>query len=344
MNIFAKRQKQIFMKRYFFPLVCFLMFYVSGYARNGFRVMFYNVENFFDCTHDSLKSDREFLPDGIRGWTPARFWRKAGNIAKVISAVGEDRFPEIVGLAEVENEHCIQSLLYGSPLKNAHYSYVHEESSDARGVDVCLLYNRYLFSLIRYKAIKMVFEGEPAKKTRDVLYVCGKTLSADTLHIFVCHLPSRLGGELESEVYRRAVANLIRKETDRLLQGNRHSRILIMGDFNDYPADLSLSVDLGARSPDPVPDPLVLYNLMRPMCGKPDTGTNKHQSEWGILDQMLVSGTLLTKNSGCRIFDADFLLVQDERWLGRKPFRTFYGMVYQGGFSDHLPVYADFDF
>ena len=37
-------------------------------AREGFRVMFYNVENFFDCQHDTLKNDFEFLPGGIRGW------------------------------------------------------------------------------------------------------------------------------------------------------------------------------------------------------------------------------------------------------------------------------------
>jgi len=303
--------------------------------------MFYNVENFFDCTHDSLKSDQDFLPGGIRGWTPTRFWKKNGNIAKVIAAVGWDRFPELVGLSEVENELCIKSLLYSSPLKNAGYSYIHAESPDARGIDVCLLYNRYLFQPIYKKAFAVHFKDDPHKKTRDVLYVCGKTSSNDTLHIFVVHFPSRLGGELESEVFRRTVAHLIREKVDSIFGRKEESKILIMGDFNDYPVNLSISTDLGAKMP--VVDPISksLYNLMLPFYGKPDVGTNKYQAEWGLLDQILVSGSLLKQTQRSYIFDADFLMIQDERWMGKKPFRTYHGMTYQGGFSDHLPVYVD---
>ena len=33
-----------------------------------FRVMFYNVENLFDCRDDSLKADEEFLPTSLRAW------------------------------------------------------------------------------------------------------------------------------------------------------------------------------------------------------------------------------------------------------------------------------------
>jgi len=325
----------------FLFLSCFL---VHGFARDGFRVMFYNVENFFDCNHDTLKNDFEFLPGGIRGWTPTRFWKKAGQIAKVAAAVGEDKFPEIIGLAEVENENCIQSLLRGSPLKNAQYSYVHLESSDTRGVDVCLLYNRYLFKVMDYKALTVHFKEEPEKKTRDVLYVFGNTYSGDTLHFFVCHFPSRLGGALESETYRRQVAVMIRQKVDSIFRIEKCPNILIMGDFNDYPTDRSLSLDLKAAQPVSSPEPGQLYNLMLPFDGNPEVGTNKHLADWGILDQLLVSGTALNHTKGSHIFDADFLQIQDERWLGRKPFRTYHGMAYQGGFSDHLPVYADFDF
>jgi predicted nucleic acid-binding Zn ribbon protein len=92
------------------------------------------------------------------------------------------------------------------------------------------------------------------------------------------------------------------------------------------------------------PEYKALYNLMLPMDENPDIGTNKYQGDWGILDQMLVSGNLLKHTREAHIFDADFLLVSDERWMGRKPFRTYNGMIYQGGYSDHLPVYLDMDF
>jgi len=332
------------MKSSTLTLLVFCLFSQVGIARDGIRVMFYNTENFFDCNHDSLKNDYEFLPGGIRGWTPTRFWKKAGNIAKVVAAVGEDRFPEIVGLAEVENEKCILSLLRGSPLKNAKYSFVHEESPDTRGVDVCLLYNRYLFEVLNHAALTVTFKNEPEKKTRDVLYVFGKAFPNDSLHIFVSHFPSRLGGALESEIYRREVATMIRQKIDSLFHLYSNPKIILMGDFNDYPTDRSLLMDLKAERPEIVPDSMKMYNLMLPLDGNPEMGTNKHLADWGILDQILVSGELLKHSKGVHIFDADFLLLEDQRWLGRKPFRTYHGMVYQGGFSDHLPVYVDFEF
>ncbi len=314
------------------------------FGREDLRVVFYNTENFFDCWHDSLKSDQEFLPGGIRGWTPTRYYRKAGNIARVLAAIGVDKFPDIVGLAEVENEACLKTLVYSSPLKNAGYSFLHVESEDVRGVDVALLYNRYMFQLLGHQVLRIDFEGEPAKKTRDVLHAWGTTSSGDSLHLYICHFPSRLGGETESETYRRQVARQIRHSVDSVFKQHPSANILIMGDFNDYPSNKSLLVDLHAMPPSK--EPLIgnLYNLMLPLEGIPGLGTNKQQAEWGIIDQLLISSNLLSKTKGANIFGPDFLLLEDERWLGKKPFRTYNGMVYQGGYSDHLPVWLDFSF
>ena len=40
------------------------------------------------------------------------------------------------------------------------------------------------------------------------------------------------------------------------------------------------------------------------------------------------------------MFRPDFLLTDDERYMGRKPFRTYVGIRYHGGYSDHLPIRA----
>lgn len=323
-------------------IFCFTTFLC--FARDGFRVVFYNTENFFDCTHDSLKSDQEFLPGGIRGWTPARFFRKAGNISRVLAALGDDAFPEMVGLAEVENDACLKTLVHVSPLKNAGYAFVHEESEDARGVDVALLYNRYRFQVLGHEAISIRFQGEPTKKTRQLLHVWGKVSSGDSLHVYVCHFPSRLGGETESETYRRQTAQRLRSSVDSVFEGHPRANILIMGDFNDFPSNLSLARELRALDPVGSRADGQLYNLMLPLDGMPGIGTNKQQSDWGILDQLIVSENLLAKTSGAHIFSPDFLLLEDDRWLGKKPFRTYNGMVYQGGYSDHLPVWLDLSF
>lgn len=43
-----------------------------------------------------------------------------------------------------------------------------------------------------------------------------------------------------------------------------------------------------------------------------------------------------------RIFSPPFLLTKDKTWRGERPFRTYYGFKYEGGYSDHLPLIVDF--
>ena len=63
-------------------------------AQHAFRVMEYNVENLFDCRHDSLKQDTEFLPGSVRNWTYRRFQDKVNKIGKVILAAGKEQVPD----------------------------------------------------------------------------------------------------------------------------------------------------------------------------------------------------------------------------------------------------------
>lgn len=46
-------------KTILFLCLCYLV--GVTYAQEPFRVMFYNVENLFDCQHDTLKNDYEFF-------------------------------------------------------------------------------------------------------------------------------------------------------------------------------------------------------------------------------------------------------------------------------------------
>jgi hypothetical protein len=45
----------------------------------------------------------------------------------------------------------------------------------------------------------------------------------------------------------------------------------------------------------------------------------------------------------CHINDAPFLLEEDKKYGGMKPRRTYLGPRYLGGFSDHLPLVAVFE-
>jgi predicted extracellular nuclease len=316
--------------------------------KQNFKIICYNVENYFDCVDDPLTDDKEYLPTGMRGWNTTKYMKKQANIARVITAIGGWEAPAIVGLCEIESNKCLVDLTRNSGLKTHKYRFLHHESPDARGIDVALLYQPGVFKPIHDEALRVQFPFAPLSKTRDILFVSGVVPTGDTLHVFVCHFPSRLGGELESEVKRMYVAKILRIKTDSLFAASPRPNIVIMGDFNDYPTNKSMSEVLQAL---PLKNPISnqnLYNLMFDLHAK-GKGSNKHEGEWGALDQLIVSGNLLNENSAfftrqkdAHFFEAEFLLEADKRFLGTQPFRTYVGMKYQDGFSDHLPVYADF--
>jgi predicted extracellular nuclease len=338
------------MKRFFFLLV-FSLFLFSLFPQReslrNFRVILYNVENYFDIYPDSIADDSEYLPGGIRGWNRTKYLQKQANIAKVITAIGGWDTPALVGLCEVESRRSLIDLTRNSPLKSFNYRFIHHESPDLRGIDVALLYHPFQFFPISDKAIPVKLPNT-TRPTRDILYVSGTTFSGDTLHIFLAHYPSRLGGELESEERRVFVSSVIRMHADSLFAIYANPNILIMGDFNDYPTNKSMLETLGANPITQTTSERELYNLTYQLHAQ-GKGTYKHNGEWGMLDQIIVSGSLLNPASGLftiqqdvHIFDADFLLENDENFLGKRPFRTYIGMRYHGGFSDHLPVFVDF--
>lgn len=245
-------------------------------AQHAFRVMEYNVENLFDCRHDSLKQDTEFLPGSVRNWTYSRFQDKVNKIGKVILAAGKEQVPDLVGLCEVENDYCLKSLTRYSPLREVGYKYVMTSSPDERGIDVALLYQPVSFRLLASQKIRIPSDSLGMRPTRDVLYVSGRVVSGDTLDVFVCHLPSRVGGVKKTDPYRLWVARRIRQAADSVMAERQNPRLIIMGDFNDYPDGKSLQEGLRVSALSE-PQLRALYNLMDNQQG----GTYHYKGEWG---------------------------------------------------------------
>lgn len=314
------------------------------------RLMFYNVENLFDTEDDSLTNDEEFLPAGVKFWSKRRYFVKLNHIASTIVALGGWNPPEIIGLCEIENRMVLDDLCQKTGLKNLNYSIIHKESPDSRGIDVALLYQKNEFKPLYYKPIKVSFSFSPSSTTRDILYVSGICKNNDTLHVFVNHWPSRWGGQLESERRRMETAKILRLEVDAILNSSPNAKIVIMGDLNDYPENKSVTDVLRAKSNFENIAASGLYNLSAYIQQTKNIGSHKYQGEWGVLDQIIVSGGLLIAKSGLKtekeaayIFNADFLLVDDEAYSGKKNFRTYLGYKYLGGYSDHLPVLLDLE-
>jgi len=312
-----------------------------------YRAMFYNVENLFDSFDDSLTQDEEFTPMGSRHWTWEKMNQKINGIYKTIIAVGEWEPPVFVGMCEVENGLGIYRLVHETPLIKFDYRIVHRESPDPRGIDVALIYRNDLFDLQESKFFRVVFPDEPNRTTREILYARGILAGIDTIHIFVNHWPSKFGGELESNSGRFAAASTLKQKVDSIKIFYPDARILIMGDFNDEPESLPLVVGLKVclNTDSMCESGLLSISSMLKSKGQ---GSYKYQGVWGMIDQIIVSGSLIdcnrpifTSPENASVFKASFLLEPDDAFIGDKPFRTFVGYKYHAGFSDHLPVYID---
>jgi hypothetical protein len=316
--------------------------------RGDIRIMFYNTENFFDTRDDSLTNDNEFLPVSDKHWTYQRYENKRLNTYKTIAAIGESEAPEIICMSEVENRQVLSDLIYKTPLEKYPYAVIHYDSPDIRGIDVGMLYRKDKLSVLSSQPIRIVFPDNITRKTRDILYARLCTSRSDTLHLFVNHWPSRRGGEEESEGYRQQVASVLSHKVDSILSCNPGAKIIITGDFNDEPSNKSLVATLGAATPAESINSKKLYNLSGLLAVNCQCGTYRYKSEWNMLDQFIVSGALLnekstihTCNSCLHIADFPFLLSEEKKYGGTKPYRTYQGPKYLGGFSDHLPIYLD---
>ncbi|NPA68242.1 MAG: endonuclease [Chlorobi bacterium] len=318
------------------------------FPRGDIRFMFYNCENLFDTFDDSLKNDESFLPDREHYWTPSKYRKKLYNISKVIMATGQWEPPEIIGLCEIENRKVLNDLTKKTGLKKFNYRIIHKESPDKRGIDVAMLYRPDKFYPLIYKTFKITFPFDSDKPTRDILYVKGIDDFKDTLHIFINHWPSRWGGQNETDRKRRFVASVLRNIVDSLFSAENNPDIIIAGDLNDYPTNNSVIKDLKALTDFNNPKSEELYNLAWYLQEIKHQGSHKHAGEWGVLDQIIVSGNLLNKLNklytspdNVHVLNAPFLLEDDNNYTGKKPFRTYTGFRFHDGYSDHLPVYLD---
>ena len=83
-------------------LLClFLVLFHLSFSSAGAQtltVVELNCENLFDCQHDSLKQDTEFLPEATRHWTRKRYWQKLNNIAQELLSTCDDGIPDLIAL------------------------------------------------------------------------------------------------------------------------------------------------------------------------------------------------------------------------------------------------------
>jgi hypothetical protein len=309
-------------------------------------VGFYNLENFFDTINDPNINDEDFLPNGPYHYTSEVYKDKVGHLAEVISQIGTDITPDglsMLGDAEIENENVLNDLINHPLLKSRNYRFVHYNSPDIRGIDVCLIYNPKYFKPVLSESLTVHLGTDSTEhKTRDVLFVYGK-YDGEDMFVFVNHWPSRRGGEEASAPGRAAAAKVCKSKIDSIVAKNPNAKIIVMGDLNDDPVSPSVAVVLGAKGEK---EKVLSGGLYNPFVApfKQGIGTLAYNDSWNLFDQIMVSSGFLDKNqsgfffSDSKIFSKPFMIQKSGRYKGY-PKRTYDFNNYMGGYSDHFPTY-----
>ncbi len=320
--------------------------------------------------------DEPFTPQGEKFWTWKKFARKRDDIARTICLVAEENgiFPAIMGLCEVENRFVLEQLTQNTILAKLDYGIIHKDSPDRRGIDAALLYRKELFSPVKVRFIptlsdkstpiptNAVAQSRPGSMKMDILpsadtlpsretvYVKGVFRGLDTLHCFVVHWPSKLGGEKGSLPRRMAASNTLKQVIDSILLADCRANIMVMGDFNDNAESESVAsinnlVNISKKERERIGERQVRREPYRWF-------TYKYKESWSRIDHFLVSENLwedsskgysgikwlyCTPQSGC-VFGHESLLEKDKNYFGYKIRRTLTGPRYNGGVSDHLPI------
>ena len=339
------------MKKLFLFLFTFIFFIIIGSSQEkkykALCIAFYNLENLFDTVDDPNKNDAEYLPDGKNNWNSKRYQAKLDNMSKVISEIGNDiqaKGPVILGVSEVENIKVLEDLVATPLLAPLNYGVVLMEGPDLRGVDVGLIYQKSSFKVTSTRSVRLTIPDKPDFHTRDQLVVSGE-LDGEPVHIIVNHWPSRSGGEKRSAPLRNAAADLCRSTADSILKTDPNAKILIMGDLNDDPTNVSLTEHLKAKGDEKETKPGDLFDPMYKMFKTEGIGSLAYKDNWNLFDQIVISQPLLLEDKSsyrflkAKVFNKNYLVQKEGAFTGY-PFRTYVGNTYQGGFSDHFPVYV----
>lgn len=246
---------------------------------------------------------------------------------------GKDwQLPDLIALCEVENDSVMHDLTKRSLLRNANYEYLMTNSPDERGIDVALIYAPEHFLPIRHYPLR-IRPIEGMRPTRDVLYVSGRLITDDTLHVFVIHAPSRYGGEKITRSHRMLVAETLCGAIDSIRLSSNNPNIIIAGDFNDYYDSKAIGMLQlhGMKN--------ASYNAKGKNGAK---ATYKYKGKWNSIDHILTSSRLFDMKISEKINDETFMLEPDEKYGGVQPFRTYRAWKYRNGYSDHLPIVVKF--
>lgn len=302
---------------------------------------FYNVENLF---LPDPKPIHQLDPtrSGLKNWDEKRYENKLFKVSHVFQLMKEENgvLPFMIGLSEVSGRKVLEDLVKMKPF-DSEFGIVHYNSMDERKVDVAMLYDKSKVEVIDSETITFFFEiiNENTKyydTTRDVLYSKVK-YKGEIINVFIAHLPSKREKDI-NKPKRTFILNEIRERIMNIVNVEKE-HVVLCGDFNENPDDENLVKILFDNQ-----QKAILMNPFQELFFSRNYSTFHYKS--GLLyDQIIVSKSLFDNEvltfQDAHVFNAEKISSHTRKFEGR-PFRTYAGTRYLGGYSDHFPVFVKF--
>ncbi|MHC3994262.1 endonuclease/exonuclease/phosphatase family protein [Thiomicrolovo sp. ZZH C-3] len=319
------------------------------FAGETMRIATYNVENLFDLERSGHEY-AEYIPNTPWQWNEKNYRKKLHNIARVIAEIK----PDVIGLQEIESDRALRDLQVA--VKRAGWYLPHRAIANAKpSVVKTALLSRFPIKVKREIAVTN------GTRIRNILEVRLET-GGEPLYLFINHWKSKSG----PESLRLLSAKALKARLDAL--GN--VSYVLLGDFNaDYDEkhlfarkrkhndtdgitginDVLMTMrDEKGITIDALPGcPSCAYNLWYELPGLQRWSHNFYgQKE--ALDHIIISprladgkGVEYVRGSFARFTPA--YLFTKKGALYRWQRSRAYPKHHTGkGFSDHLPIYADF--
>ncbi len=329
-------------------IIIFLLLYITlVFGDKVLKIATYNVENLFDLQKDGHEY-QEYIPNGSSKWNQKNYKIKLDNISQVI----KDMNPDIIAIEEIESLQALKDLKFALKQKGLYYEYFQISDKKNTTTKVAIL------SKIPFIYAKEV-SVTSSYKYRNILEVKFQ-LENQEFYLFVNHWKAKNGAESQRIISAKSLIN-------RIKQIGYDKNIILVGDFNSdyeeyirFKRDRKLndtngktginhvlkSLDQTQKASKTKYQEYSFYNLWYD-TDEEERFSYRFRGKKEALDSILISQSLLKqndmyyKNGTINSYQAKYLFKGKNiyRWqtTRKKP------SLHQGkGYSDHLPVLAEF--
>jgi len=313
------------------------------------RIASYNVENLFDL-HVNGREYHEYIPYTSWRWNATNYKKKLANISKVIHEMQCD----IIALQEIESHRALKALQQALQRRGSYFPYMAITSKKATSVHVALLSK---YPIVYAKELSVT----SSRKYRNILETKIQ-IDSEYLYLFTNHWKAKSAPES-----RRIVSAKVLQK--RLVQLGHDKNIILLGDFNSHYEEYRtfkkkrkhnntkgitginhiLKTTLHRKAvtlQDLLTCKNCSYNLWYDIQ-KDQRWTHQYKGSKEALDSILITKGLYNQKALDYIpksfsrFDPQYLFKRNKpyRWQRSRSYpRHHTGR----GYSDHLPIYADF--